>query len=265
MGFEILPRHFVEKPWGQAGLPAHFGGRAEKVGEIWFDRTSAPLPLLCKWLFTSENLSVQVHPNDDQARVRGLPSGKEECWIVTATEGDARLGIGLTQELSEEGLREASLSGEIEHLLNWKRVKPGEWYYIPAGTVHAIGAGVQLVEIQQNADVTYRLYDYGRPRELHLDDGVNVSRAGPYVGSYGQVPNQAGLHQFVDGPFFRILIANGEADLTRLGGSDCYLVPLSGTSELGGSALEPGMAAFGSPDQLCLSGTSDRMLIAQQV
>ena len=82
----ILPRHFVEKPWGQAGLPAHFGGRDEKVGEIWFDRPDAPLPLLCKWLFTSEKLSVQVHPNDEQAKARGLASGKEECWIVSATD-----------------------------------------------------------------------------------------------------------------------------------------------------------------------------------
>lgn len=265
MSFEILPRHFVEKPWGQADLPAHFGGRSEKVGEIWFDRPNGSLALLCKWLFTSEKLSVQVHPNDDQAHARGQPSGKEECWIVTATEGDARLGIGLTQELSSEELREASLSGEIEHQLDWKPVHPGDWFYIPAGTVHAIGAGVQLVEIQQNADITYRLYDYGRPRELHLDDGVAVARLAPYSGPHGKIPRQAGLHQFVDGPFFRIFIANGDADLTWFESSDCCLVPVCGKFELGRSAFEPGMTAFGSPHRLRGNGQDCRMLIAQPV
>ncbi len=265
MPLEILPRHFVEKPWGQAGLPAHFGGLSDKVGEIWFDRPDAPLPLLCKWLFTSEKLSVQVHPSDDQARARGLTSGKEECWIVTATEGDARLGIGLTQELSDAELREASLSGEIEQLLDWKQVLPGDWFYIPAGTVHAIGAGVQLVEIQQNADVTYRLYDYGRPRELHLDDGVSVSRAGPYAGTHGSLPQDTGLHEFVSSEYFRISVANGEADLAQLASSDCYFVPISGRVEMGGTMLEPGMVAFGLPDGVSRIEPRTRMLIAQQV
>ena len=265
MSIEVLPRHFVEKPWGQANLPAHFGSRSEKIGEIWFDRPDPPLPLLCKWLFTSEKLSVQVHPDDDYARARGHASGKEECWIVTATEGDARLGIGLTQQLSSVELREASLSGEIEHLLDWKPVKAGDWFYIPAGTVHAIGAGVQLVEIQQNAPITYRLYDYGRPRELHLDDGVAVSCAGPYAGAHGRLPGEPGLHLFVGSERFRIFVMNGKSDLARLADNECYLVPISGQFGIGGETIEPGNVAFGSPVYVDVSDPHACLLIAQLV
>ena len=249
MSLEILPRHFVEKPWGQAALPREFGGRSEKVGEIWFDREDAPLPLLIKWLFTSEKLSVQVHPNDRQARARGLASGKEECWIVTATQGDARLGIGLTEALSEAELRDASLSGEIEQVLDWKPVKPGDWYYIPSGTIHAIGAGVQLVEIQQNADITYRLYDYGRPRELHLEDGVAVADTAAYAGAHGRVPDAPGLHQLVSSDYFSIHIARGACDLEGFG--PAYCVPVSGAFDSPRGAVAAGEVMLGDPADLC--------------
>lgn len=263
MSLEILPRHFVEKPWGQAGLAAHFGGRSEKVGEIWFDRADATLPLLCKWLFTSEKLSVQVHPNDAQAAARGLTSGKEECWIVTDTKGDARLGIGLTQQLSDDELREASMSGEIEDILDWKPVKAGDWYYIPAGTIHAIGAGVQLVEIQQNADITYRLFDYGRPRELHLNDGVAVSSTAPYGGAHGRLPLEPGLHSVASGPYFNIYLANGYADLSSLGDGPYYFVPIAGSAEIGEGDLSAGAVALGDASSISALSADSRMLIAR--
>jgi mannose-6-phosphate isomerase len=146
------------------------GGR--RIGEICYEAEGPePLPILVKWLFTSEKLSIQVHPNDIQAQARGMPSGKEECWYIVDAEPDAVLGMGTKTPLDAEALRTASLSGEIEQLMDWKPVKPGDYFYIPAGTVHAIGAGITLVEVQQYADITYRLYDYGRPRELHLEDG----------------------------------------------------------------------------------------------
>ena len=151
----------------------------QRIGEIWYEAPDGrPLPILVKWLFTSEKLSIQVHPDDAQAKTRGLISGKEECWYIVDAEPDAVLGMGTLKALSDEELRTASLSGEIEQLMDWKPVTAGDYFYIPAGTVHAIGAGITLVEVQQYADVTYRLYDYGRPRELHLDDGVAVSDAG---------------------------------------------------------------------------------------
>ena len=263
MTLEILPRHFVEKPWGQSDLPAHFGGRSEKVGEIWFDRADMPLPLLCKWLFTSEKLSVQVHPNDEQAAARGLRSGKEECWIVTAVQGDARLGIGLTRELSDGELREASLSGAIEDLLDWKPVKPGDWYYIPAGTIHAIGAGVQLVEIQQNADITYRLYDYGRPRELHLDDGVAVSSTAPYSGAHGAMKTDHGVHSLVRSRHFAIDYAVGDVSLESLGDALAYCVPVAGQFTVGAQTLSPGEVALARPAEIAATSGECTLLLAR--
>lgn len=265
MTIEILPRHFVEKPWGQAGLPAAFGARAGKIGEIWFDRPDAPLPLLCKWLFTSEKLSVQVHPDDAQAQARGHPCGKEECWIVTEAAPDARLGIGLNQPLSPAQLRAAAVSGEIEQLLDWKPVNAGDWFHITPGTIHAIGAGVRLVEIQQNCDITYRLYDYGRPRELHLDDAVAVSRAAPFGGACGRLEVGPGLTEVVQGPFFNLRLARGAIDLDGLGDGAFYLIPISGAYVCDGTVLEPGNVGLGQGQRLHPQSADAAMIIAEAV
>jgi mannose-6-phosphate isomerase len=199
-----LQRHFVEKPWGRTDLPAEFSAPAgQKIGEVWYEAPDkSPLPLLIKWLFTSEKLSIQVHPSDAQAQARGLPSGKEECWYVVDAEPGAVLGIGTVRPLTRDQLRDASLSGEIEKLMDWKPVKAGDYYYIQAGTVHAIGAGIILIEVQQYADITYRLFDYGRPRELHLDDGIMVSRAAPYADT--RSGHAVGNRQLADGPYFNL-------------------------------------------------------------
>ncbi len=178
-----LATKYVEKPWGRDRLPALFpDGGARRIGEVWFDGPEGEHPpLLVKYIFTSERLSIQVHPNDMQGRARGLPGGKSECWLILEAEPGATLGMGTHAPLDAQTLRAAALDGRIEELMDWKPVKAGDFFYIPAGTVHAIGAGVTLVEVQQNVDVTYRLYDYGRPRELHLDDAVAVSLAVPYA------------------------------------------------------------------------------------
>lgn len=209
-------RQFVEKPWGRIDLPIAFAAPVGvRIGEVWYEApNAAPLPLLVKWLFTSEKLSIQVHPSDFDAQARGLSSGKEECWYIVDAEPGAVLGIGTTRPLSEEALRAASLSGEIEHLLDWKPVQPGDYYYIPAGTVHAIGAGITLVEVQQYADITYRLFDYGRPRELHLDDGIAVASAAPYHDS--RSGNATGNMQLVNGPYFRLWRIENESGLELL-------------------------------------------------
>ena len=224
-----LERHFVEKPWGRTDLPCAFGAPVgQRIGEVWYEAPdAAPLPLLVKWLFTSEKLSIQVHPSDAEAQARGLPSGKEECWYIVDAEPGAVLGIGTIRPLDSEELRAASLSGEIEQLMDWKPVKAGDYFYIPAGTVHAIGAGITLVEVQQYADITYRLYDYGRPRELHLDDGVAVSKAVPYADP--RSGHVAGNAQLVDGPYFRLWTVADAAGLAAVP-SDVvrWVVPLSG-------------------------------------
>lgn len=172
----------VDKPWGRDDLPALFPNPEHKrIGEVWFEETvPSKLPLLVKYLFTSERLSIQVHPNDKQARAHGHSCGKEECWYILESDEGGALGIGLRRALSQAEMRAAIADGSIEGLIRWRSVRPGDFFLIPAGTVHAIGAGITLVEVQQNADVTYRLYDYGRPRSLHLDEGLEVSSLSPY-------------------------------------------------------------------------------------
>ena len=158
----LTPR-FVPKVWGSTHLMPWYPDAAEKIGEVWFESNPKP-PLLIKFLFTTEALSVQVHPE-----------GKTEMWHILAAEPGAKIAAGFRQPITAERLRESALSGEIEKLLEWHDARPGDTFFIPVGTVHAIGAGLTLCEIQQHSDTTYRLFDYGRPRELHLDEGIRVS------------------------------------------------------------------------------------------
>ena len=176
-----LDRLYVEKPWGRTSLPPMFGPPpAKRIGEVWFTGGGDDIPLLVKYLFTSERLSIQVHPNDEQARARGLARGKSECWYILDAEPGATLGLGLKHDCSPEQLRSAALDGSIEQMIEWRPVRRHDFFLVPPGTIHAIGGGISLLEFQQNSDVTYRLYDYGRPRELHLDDAVTVALRTPY-------------------------------------------------------------------------------------
>jgi mannose-6-phosphate isomerase len=240
MGARLLGMRQVPKPWGRSILPAPFINEgAEPVGEIWFaDEDAPPLPLLAKYLFTSEKLSIQLHPNDEQARARGLASGKEECWLVIDAEPDAVLGIGTLRPLSADELRAAALDGSIAALVDWKPVARGDFFYVPAGTVHAIGAGVSLIEVQQNADVTYRLYDYGRPRELHLDDAVAAADARPYADPRAAHVDFAADRMLVDGPIFRVMLGGDQCDLAGSGAS--LILPLTGRAFAGGTSAGPG-------------------------
>ena len=184
MALRRLPRRHVERVWGRRDLAGPFApppnAGAEPIGEIWFE-DEAGAELLVKYLFTAERLSIQVHPSDSAARALGHRRGKDEAWYILAAEPGAAIGLGLTREVAPEALRAAALDGSIERLLDWREVAAGDVFYSPAGTVHAIGAGLSLIEVQQNLDLTYRLYDYGRPRELHLDEAVAVAEPGPWI------------------------------------------------------------------------------------
>jgi mannose-6-phosphate isomerase len=247
-----LKKHIVEKPWGRVDIAPEFGDfGSARVGEIWYKADGdVELPLMIKWLFTSDKLSVQVHPNDVQAQARGLKSGKEECWYIVDAEPGAVLGIGLKAPLDAAGLRAASLSGEIEDLMDWKPVKAGDYYYIPAGTVHAIGAGITLVEVQQNADITYRLYDYqrldnGALRELHLDDGVAVSKPTIY-----DDPRSGQAHsakQLVDGPLFLLWLVDSPETLPKLAENEnSWIIPLAGKVSVGEKTASIGECLYAS-------------------
>ena len=136
-----LETKIVEKPWGRDALPPPFvAPHGQRIGEIWFDPPPELPELLVKYLFTSENLSVQVHPSDDQAPAGSR--GKEECWLVLSAERGARLAVGFKAEISTEQMRSAALDGSIENLLEWHEVRAGDFIYLTAGTVHDIGAGL---------------------------------------------------------------------------------------------------------------------------
>lgn len=227
-----LKRKFVEKPWGQETLPEVFNGPSEKkIGEVWFEAPKGITPqLMTKYLFTSEKLSIQVHPNDRQARRIGLPFGKEECWYILDAEPGARLGLGLTKPVSATKLKTAAILGEIEQLIDWKPVKKGDFFYVPAGTIHAIGADVSVVEIQQNVDITYRIYDYGRPRELHLDEAMAISRLSPYDMKYSrEVPEDQSACLSAGPPFelFQIVGSDDEI-LSQTKSKEWQVIPLEG-------------------------------------
>ncbi|MGH9654009.1 MAG: class I mannose-6-phosphate isomerase, partial [Bryobacteraceae bacterium] len=163
---------FRDRIWGREDLRPLFpdAPQGRRIGEVWFE-PKTPHGLLVKFLFTSERLSVQVHPDDDYARRRHNSLGKTEAWYVLDAQPPGELAVGFREPLTPERLREVAQSGEIEQFLDWRKVSPGDLVFVPAGTVHAIGAGLTVCEIQENSDITYRLYDYGRGRELHLDDG----------------------------------------------------------------------------------------------
>ena len=170
---------FREKIWGSTSLEPWYPNSETKIGEVWFEREDQ-LPILVKFLFTSDRLSVQVHPDDAYAGLHERGRGKTEMWHVLRADPGAQVAIGLRESITRARLREAAVSGEIEDLLNWTEVRPGQTIFIPPGTIHAIGPGLALCEIQQYSDITYRLYDYGRPRELHLDKGCAVARLDRY-------------------------------------------------------------------------------------
>ena len=157
---------FVEKIWGSTNLAPWFPDPQYEIGEVHFN-AEPRLPILVKFIFTTEKLSVQVHPKGD--------SGKTEMWHILRADPGATIALGFCQPVSRDDLRRASLSGEVEGMLRWFPVAAGQTYFVPGGTVHAIGGGIALCEIQQNNDVTYRIYDYGRPRELHLEKALAVA------------------------------------------------------------------------------------------
>jgi mannose-6-phosphate isomerase len=153
-----------------AGLSSRFGRAL--VGEAAQDPNR--FPLLVKFLFPHEKLSVQVHPDDEAARRAGQPWGKTECWYVAHARPGTQVALGLKPGTTRAQFEQAIHGRYAEELLHWVNIFPGEMIYVAGGTVHTLGPGAVIVETQQQSDVTYRLYDYGRPRELHVKEGMAV-------------------------------------------------------------------------------------------
>jgi mannose-6-phosphate isomerase len=264
----LLPIREVEKPWGKDDLPKPFVAPAGKrIGEVWFEPPAELPELLVKYIFTSEALSVQVHPTDAQTIADGLGrQGKEECWYIIDAEPGAKLGIGFIEDIDGETMRHAALDGSIEHLLKWYEVKPGDFFYIPANTVHAIGAGIGLIETQQNSDITYRLYDYGRPRELHLEKGVKVASGERYADKWHRHITERETVTLVDNNLFRLDQLEGapNAEVRRRYGSGKLLViPRNGWARIGEQEILPGSCGLAASLDEVAFAPEGLFLIAQ--
>lgn len=242
MASSRLEPRFVERIWGRP-LARSWGVTDDNrtIGEIWFEHPSGPAAdLLVKYLFTSQALSVQVHPDDRAARAAGHPRGKDEAWFVLRAEPGAVIGLGLNNTVSSSALRAAALDGTIEKLIHWRPVQAGDVLFSPAGTVHAIGAGIDLIEIQQNIDLTYRLYDYKRGRDLHLDEGVAVASPGPLQHAFRAFDQSPERRVLVEGPSFvleRVRLTKHRQ--ASVGGDGLLLIPIGGGGKIDGDDLAP--------------------------
>jgi mannose-6-phosphate isomerase len=264
----LLRPEFVERPWGARDLsPVYPHHRCEQpVGEVWLTgdenrvvngrlagrtlgelcrqygrelvgksaRETERFPLLIKFLFPREKLSVQVHPDDEAARRAGQPCGKTECWYVLAADPGAQVALGLKAGVTREHLARAIQEVRAEELLNWVEIHPGEMIYVDAGTVHTISPGSILVETQQNSDTTYRLYDYGRPREIHVEQALAATKERTAAGKV--TPDRRGEGILIASPCFVVAKARLEnGEIFEIGGNDertsvAILVGLAGSA-----------------------------------
>lgn len=250
MTIEHASTRAVPKPWGSIDLlPWSTLGAGSAIGEIWFQRPDAAseVPaLLLKLLFTDAALSIQVHPDDAFAQSIGLRNGKTEAWYILAAARGARVAAGLKRQVTPVELRAAITDGSIAELVQWRSVEKGEVVFVPAGTIHAAGAGLVLAEIQQQSDTTFRLFDYGGGRELHVDQAVGAAQMGPARAQAVEVPLSAARTVLVSGPHFvmeRIeLAANSEWVLQAE--QETWVLGIEGQARIGNIDAGVGDALF---------------------
>ncbi len=268
--FRLTP-FFSERVWGRASLAPWYAetGTPELVGEAWLTgpqcvvetgprsgwtlaevakQTGAELlgeggdgefPLLVKILFPNDKLSVQVHPDDAQARAMGQARGKTECWYVLDAEPGAAVALGLREGADAAGVERAIAEGTLEEMLVQVPVRAGEMVFVDAGTVHAIGPGVTLLETQQTSDTTFRMCDYGRPRELHVEQGIRATRFKTRAGKVTPRVLGEGCTRLIEERYFtvdRFEVEGGEVRL-EMPGAGC-LVGLEGSCVVANGAGE---------------------------
>jgi mannose-6-phosphate isomerase len=251
--FRLKP-WFSERPWGKRDLRPWYidTGTKELVGEAWLTgpqcvvetgplagqtlasvaaEAGGEFPLLVKLLFPAEKLSVQVHPDDAWAQKFGETRGKTECWYVLEAEPGAAVALGLKTGVDAATVKAAVADGTMESLMKWVPVSVGDMLFVDAGTVHAIAPGVVLLETQQTSDITYRLYDYGRPRELHLEKGLQVIKTKTQAGKVTP-RGMDGFTRLIEQRYFvvdKFEIADAGETTVDFSGPGC-LVALSGSA-----------------------------------
>lgn len=264
MAVEQARVHIVPKPWGSIDLrPWHaYHDAKAAVGEVWFERTDpgAPTPaLLLKLIFTNEPLSIQVHPGDALARAIGLAHGKCEAWYVLAATANASIAVGLKQRLSPAQLRSSIHDGSIAEQVQWRLVRAGDSTFVPAGTIHAIGAGLVIAEIQQRSETTFRLFDYGRNRELHVDIAIAAASTDQREHPAPARKLTSARTLLVGGPRFVLerlaLPPGGVRDLNAT--VETWLFTLAGGGRVGSIDVGVGIAVFLEADRARIEAASD--------
>jgi mannose-6-phosphate isomerase len=275
--FRVEPR-FVARVWGYGDLRPWFDKKAgdEPIGEVWLTGDDCILatgphagkqlaalfaeaheallgrgapatesPLLIKVIFAEQKLSVQVHPDDRMARRYGLKRGKTECWYALAAKPGAEVAVGLKTGATLDQIKEEIHTGTLESSLNLLQVEKGDVIYVDAGTVHAIWPGSILLETQQNADVTYRMYDYGRPRQLHVEKSLEATKLATRAGKVTPLPLEDRT-VLIDAEYFRIekIPVNGSRTSKGLRGAQgapgfAWLFAASGAGRISGASFDP--------------------------
>jgi len=276
--FRIDPRYDF-RVWGYRDLRPWFDhvAEGEPIGEVWLtgdenlvatgphagkrldalfheaheallgaEAPSPASPLLIKVLFAKEKLSVQVHPDDKMAQKYGDPRGKTECWYALAAEPGATVALGLKPGVTLEQVEKGIHDGTLESSLRLLPVEAGEMIFVDAGTVHAIWPGPILLETQQNCDLTYRMYDYGRPRELHIEKSLEATRLTTRAGKVAPKA-LADRTILIDTEYFRverIPVAGSRTGASLRGPSEpgpglAYLFATSGAGRIAGAGFEP--------------------------
>jgi mannose-6-phosphate isomerase len=264
MAIERAHVRALPRPWGVVDLTpwSSAGHDGVPIGELWYERPARGPPdssLLLKLLFTSEALSIQVHPDDALAQSMGLPNGKTEAWYVLSAAPGAKIALGLRHRLTQQQLRAAVEDGSIADLVVWKTAVPDDAIFVPAGTIHAIGAGLVIAEIQQRSDATFRLFDHGRQRELHIESAIAAAKAEP--AHFHVRPNRLTDQR-------TLLVSNSHFVLERIdlapdthwcleAKRETWLLVLSGGGVAGSFDVAPADAVFAQSDRIDIhAGTS---------
>lgn len=271
MPIEQADAHIVCKPWGSCDLApwVKTSGR-EPIGEIWFESgdaaRQADLKLLLKLLFTKEALSIQVHPDDEFAQSIGLNNGKTEAWYILSAEPGAQVAVGLKERLTRRELRATILDGTIAGVVEWRSVVAGDIVFVPAGTIHAIGAGLVVAEIQQRSDTTFRLFDFGRDREIHVDQAVAATDLGPVTQQEAPVNLTDSRTQLISCPFFTLehvaVPPNSNWELNI--DCECWVMIIAGGATFGTTHVNVGGALLSQTSQtnIAVDSSGLRALIA---
>jgi mannose-6-phosphate isomerase len=266
MSIRKLTSEVHNRVWGSAQTePWLANPERRKIGEIWFSAPEA-MPVLVKFLFTSERMSIQVHPDDAYAQAHGHARGKTEMWHVLGAGPDASVALGLREEATRETVHAAALSGEIVDLLQWIPVQAGDTFFVPAGTIHAIGRDLTICEIQQLSDVTYRLFDYQREpqRPLHLKESLEVAHLTPADGRRRGVALAEGRQLLAECSYFRTERVEIAGSVRCVSAVPSIYIAVAGEGRIGGEAFRAGEAwlASGAPGEFTIEAADAAFIIA---